>query len=63
MVGSMFFPSVTSLFRAQPPMYLMTGRGAPMHEAAEANPLRRMCDVHARLGGGCAPTVAQTSES
>jgi hypothetical protein len=42
----MYLPSVTEMFLAQPPMYLMTGRGAPMQLAADATPLRRLCDVH-----------------
>jgi hypothetical protein len=51
MVGSMYFFSVTELFLAQPPMYLMTGRGAPMQLAAEAVPFRRLCDVHLKPAG------------
>jgi hypothetical protein len=42
----MYFPSVPELFLAQPPIYLITGRGAPMQLAAEAAPFRRLCDVH-----------------
>jgi hypothetical protein len=52
MVGSIYLPSVTELFLAQPPMYLMTGRGVPMQLAAEAAPFRRWCDVHLKPAGG-----------
>jgi hypothetical protein len=41
-------PSVTEMFLAQPPIYLMTGRGAPMQLATEAALFRRLCDVHLR---------------
>jgi hypothetical protein len=47
----MYLPSVTELFFAQPPMYLMTGRGAPMQLAAEAALFRRLCDVHLKHVG------------
>jgi hypothetical protein len=46
MVEVMYLPSETELFLAQPPLYLMTGRGAPMQLAVEAAPFRRLCDVH-----------------
>jgi hypothetical protein len=51
MVGSMYFPSVTEPFLAQPPIYLITGRGAPMQLAAESAPFRRLCDVHLKPAG------------
>jgi hypothetical protein len=51
MVGSMYFSSVTELFLAQPPMHLITGRGAPMQLAADAAPFRRLCDVHLKPAG------------
>jgi hypothetical protein len=58
MVGSMYFPSVTELFLAKLPMYLTTWMsGAPMQLAAEAAPLRRLCDVHLYPFGGVAPTA------
>jgi hypothetical protein len=41
MVGSMYLPSVTELFLAQPSMYL-TWRGDKMQLGAEADPLRRL---------------------
>jgi hypothetical protein len=46
MMGSMYFPSVTEMFLAHPPMYLTTWSGAPMQLVAEAAPSRRLCDVH-----------------
>ena len=63
MVGSMYFPSVTELFLAQPPMYLTTWSGVPMQLAAEAAPLRRLCDVHLNPLGGVAPTASHASRS
>jgi hypothetical protein len=51
MVGTIYFPSVTELFLAQQPMYLITGRGAPMQLATEAAPFRRLCDVHFKPEG------------
>jgi hypothetical protein len=48
----MYLPSVTELFLAQPSMYLITGRGAPMQLAAEAAPFRRLCDVHLKPACG-----------
>jgi hypothetical protein len=42
----MYLPSVKEMFLAQPPMYLITGRGAPMQLAADAASFRRPCDVH-----------------
>jgi hypothetical protein len=63
MVGSMYFPSVTELLLAQPPMYLMTGRGAPMQMAAEAAPFRRLCDVHLNPAGAEVLTVRSERES
>jgi hypothetical protein len=39
MVALTYFPLVTELFLAQPPMYLATVRGAPMELAAEAYPM------------------------
>jgi hypothetical protein len=63
MVGSMYFPSVTELFLAQPPMYLITGRGAPMQLAAEAFPFRRMCDVHLKPAGADVLTVRNAREN
>jgi predicted secreted protein len=47
----MYFPSVTELFLAQPPIYLITGRGAPMQLTAEASPFRTLCDVHLKPAG------------
>jgi CBS domain containing-hemolysin-like protein len=56
MIGSMYLPSVTELFLAhQPPIYLITGRGAPMQLAAEAAPFRRLCDVY--LKPACADVL------
>jgi hypothetical protein len=52
MVGSVYLPSVTGVFLAQPPIYLMTGREAPMQLAAEATHFRRLCDVHLKPAGG-----------
>jgi hypothetical protein len=57
MVGSMYFPSVTVRFLAQPPLYLITGRGAPMQLAAEAAPFRRLCDVHLKPAGAAVLTA------
>jgi hypothetical protein len=51
MVGTMYLPSATELVLAQPPMYLMSGRGAPMQLAADAAPIRRLCDVHLKPVG------------
>jgi hypothetical protein len=59
----MYFPSVTELFLAKPPMYLITGRGAPMQLAAEAAPFRRMCDVHLKPAGADVLTVRRARES
>jgi hypothetical protein len=59
----MYFPSVTELFLAQPPMYLITGRGAPMQLAAEATPFRRLCDVHLKPAGADVLTVRRARES
>ena len=56
-VGSMYLPSVTELFLAQPPINLITGRGAPMQLAADAAPFRRLCDVHLKPGGAAESTV------
>jgi hypothetical protein len=53
MAGLMYFPSVTTLFLAQPPMYLTTWSGAPMHLAAEAAPLRRLAMSIWSMGAGC----------
>jgi hypothetical protein len=63
MVGSMYFPSVTELLLAQPPIYLITGRGAPMHMAAEATPFRRLCDVHLKPAGADVLTVRRARAS
>jgi hypothetical protein len=63
MVGSMYFPSVTELFLAQPPIYLITGRGAPMQLAAKAAPFRRLCDVHLKPAGAEVSTVRRARES
>jgi hypothetical protein len=59
----MYFPSVTELFLAQPPMYLITGRGAPMQLAAEAAPFLRLCDVHLKPAGADVLTVRRARES
>jgi hypothetical protein len=59
----MYFPSVTEMFFAQPPMYLMTGRGAPMHLAADAAPFRRLCDVHLKPGGAAVLIVRSARAS
>jgi hypothetical protein len=59
----MYFPSVTELFLAHPPMYLITGRGAPMQMAAEAAPFRRLCDVHLKSAGVDVLTVRRARES
>jgi hypothetical protein len=59
----MYFPSVTELFLAQPPMYLMTGRGAPIQLAAEASPFWRKCDVHLQPAGADVLIVRRASES
>lgn len=32
-----------------------------MHDAADAAPLRRLCDAHLRSGGGDAPTAVYVS--
>jgi hypothetical protein len=53
MVGSMYLPSVTEMFLAQLPMYLTTGRGAPMQVAPEGTPLRMLRDDHLKPAGGC----------
>jgi hypothetical protein len=58
----MYLPSVTELFLAQPPMYLMTGRGAPMQLAAEAAPFRRLCDVHLKPAGADVLIVRRARE-
>jgi hypothetical protein len=63
MVGSMYFPSVTKLSLAQPPMYLTTWSGAPIQLAAEAAPLRRLCDVHLNPLRVVAPTAVHASRS
>jgi hypothetical protein len=63
MVGSMYFPSVTELILAQPPIYLITGRGAPMQLAADAAPFRRLCDVHLKPGGAAVLTVRRERAS
>jgi hypothetical protein len=39
------------LFWAQPPMYLMTGRGGPIQLATDAAHFRRLCDVHLNRAG------------
>jgi hypothetical protein len=54
---------VTELFLAQPPMYLITGRGAPMQLAADAAPFRRLCDVHLKPEGAGVWTVRSERES
>jgi hypothetical protein len=59
----MYFPSVMELFLAQPPIYLITGRGAPMHLDAEASPFRRLCDVHLKPAGADVLTVRRARES
>jgi hypothetical protein len=59
----MYFPSVTELFLAQPPIYLITGRGAPIQLAAEATPFRRLCDVHLKPAGAEVLTVRRARES
>jgi hypothetical protein len=59
----MYFPSVTELLLAQPPMYLITGRGAPMQLAAEAAPFQRLCDVHLKPAGADVLTVRSERES
>jgi hypothetical protein len=51
MVGSMYFPSVTELFMAQPPIYLITGRGAPMQLAAESNSFPEAVRCPFKTGG------------
>ena len=38
--------------RDQPPQYRMLGMGTARELAAEAAPLRRLCDVHLAPGGG-----------
>ena len=63
MVGSIYLPSVTALFLAQPPINLITGRGAPMQLAADAAPLRRLCDVHLKPAGADEWTVRRARES
>jgi hypothetical protein len=63
MVGSLYFPSVTELFLAQPPINLITGRGAPMQLAAEAAPFRRLCDVHLKPAGAAVLTVRRATVS
>jgi hypothetical protein len=63
MVGSMYFPSVTELLLALPPMYLITGRGAPMQLAAEATPFRRLCDVHLKPAGADVLILRRARES
>jgi hypothetical protein len=59
----MYFPSVTELFLAQPPIYLITGRGAPMQLATEAAPFRRLCDVHLKPAGADVLPVRRARES
>jgi hypothetical protein len=59
----MYFPSVTELFLAKPPIYLITGRGAPMQLAAEATPFRRLCDVHLKPVGADELTVRRARAS
>jgi hypothetical protein len=63
MVGSIYFPSVTELFLAKPPIYLITGRGAPMQLAADAAPFRRLCDVHLKPAGADALTARRARAS
>ena len=63
MVGSIYLPSVTELFLAQPPINLITGRGAPMQLAADAAPFRRLCDVHLKPAGADEWTVRRARES
>ena len=63
MVGSIYFPSVTELFLAQPPINLITGRGAPMQLAADAAPFRRLCDVHLKPAGADESTVRRARVS
>jgi hypothetical protein len=59
----MYLPSVTEMFLAQPPIYLITGRGAPMQMAAEAAPFRRLCNVHLKPAGAEVATVRRARES
>jgi hypothetical protein len=59
----MYFPSVKELFLAQSPIYLITGRGAPMQMAAEATPFRRLCDVHLKPAGAEVLTVRRAREN
>jgi hypothetical protein len=59
----MYFPPVTELFLAQPPMYVMTGRGAPMPLAADDAPFRRLCDVHLKLVGAAVLIVRSARAS
>jgi hypothetical protein len=47
----MYLPSVTELFLAQPPIYLITGRGAPIQLAADVAPFWRVCDLHLKPAG------------
>jgi predicted RNA methylase len=44
-------------------MYLTTGSDASMHVAAEAAPLRRLCDVHFEPFGGSALMAVYASRS
>jgi hypothetical protein len=59
----MYLPSVTELFLAHPPIYLITGRGAPMQLAVEASPFRRLCDVHSKPAGADVLTVRRERAS
>jgi hypothetical protein len=51
MVGSMYLPSVTEMFLAQPPIYLITGRGAPMQLAAESSAFPEAVRCPFKTGG------------
>jgi hypothetical protein len=63
MVGSIYLPSVSELFLAQPPIYLITGSGAPMQLTADAAPFRRLCDVHLKPAGSDALTTRRARAS
>jgi hypothetical protein len=63
MVGSMYFPSITEILLAYPPMYLTTWSRAPMRLAAETALLRWLCDVHLKPFGEAAPMAVYTTES
>jgi hypothetical protein len=59
----MYLLSVTELFLAQPPIYLITGKGAPMQLAADAALFRRLCDVHLKPAGADVLTVRRARAS